>query len=186
MYTGSIDLLIGYYHIIQAYLNLSVVEARHQPLAGHLEATALAGLGPELSDVTAIEDADSDTCVCASVVVDTDQARNCEADRGLYERNGSLLNVPTFLTSHFISRTKSSYNIDSEGYLKLRVSSEQLLDSRVPHEDEPDKTTSADPTSTVPVASCHVTQEESIPVLITTEETYQRRTPDQICLETEI
>ncbi len=160
------------------------MEARHQPLAGHLEATALAGLGPELS---AIEDADSDTCICASVVVDTDQARSCEADRGLFERrNGSLLNVPTFLTSHFISQTKSSCNIDSEGYLKLRVSSEQLLDGRVPHEDEPDKTTSEDPTSTMPVASCHVTQEESIPALITTEETYQRRTPDQRCLETEI
>ena len=63
--------------------------------------------------------------------------------------------------------------------VKLRVSSEQLLDN----EDAPDKTTPEDPMCTVPATSCHITPEESIPVLITTKETCKPRTSNQ---ETEV
>lgn len=121
---------------MQEYLNLTVAEARHRPSAGHLEANALAGLGqPSLYDIDSLSS--NNACTCTPDDDTTSQN---------IDKNEDLLCTPQTLT-----QARSSSNLDSEGYLKLRMSSELLDHSdRIP--------------SSPALGTCHVTKEdEGIP-----------------------
>ncbi len=143
----------------QEYLNLTVGEARHRPTAGHLEASALAGLGQPL-----LYDIEPDTCLCATNINDGDH--DTTQHLGTVKRESvpmQVLSIP-----HAIPPAQSSSNLDSEGYLKLWVSSE-LLDNEVTHNGTFDKV--SPPLSTMDTHD--VTEEEKcIPSLSTVEDIY--------------
>ena len=138
---------------------MTVVEARHRPSAGHLEANALAGLG----QLSLYESDSADECSCTPDPGDIDHN---DVTQNINTIRNKDIPMEMLSTSHAISQLGSSSILDSEGYLKLRVSSD-VLDSKLQQANDMLEKISPSPNT---MDICHMTREECMPKLSTFED----------------
>lgn len=108
---------------LQEFLNLSVAEASYQSMARLLEANAL----EEIGQLTESNSQQRETLICARNPQFDNHQESISAES---VTTCSHKQVPPHAPSQLLEdELPASSNLDSEGYLKLEVSSDQLLDT---------------------------------------------------------